>query len=239
MLPIFNASSRSLANKIVSAATGGTVKAEKGGHLSVEALKDIDLRIEAGDRVGIIGHNGSGKSTLLRLLSGIYEPSSGTIERSGSIASLVDISLGINGENTGRENIFLRAKLMGLTNREIESKINEIIDFSELGSYIDLPVRVYSTGMLLRLAFTVSTSITADILIMDEWLSVGDDSFSERASARMTGLVDQSEILVIASHNRELIQETCNKVIWLKRGSIRAIGLPEDIIPRYFGPEKT
>jgi lipopolysaccharide transport system ATP-binding protein len=239
VIPIFNASARSLTNKIVSAATGGALTAQKGGHLSVEALKNIDLRIEAGDRVGIIGHNGSGKSTLLRLLSGIYEPSSGTIERSGSIASLVDISLGINGENTGRENILLRAKLMGLTNREIDSKINEIIDFSELGSYIDLPVRVYSTGMLLRLAFSVSTSITADILIMDEWLSVGDDSFSERASARMTGLVDQAEILVIASHNRELIQGTCNKVIWLGRGRIKAIGSPEDIIPRYFGPEKT
>jgi lipopolysaccharide transport system ATP-binding protein len=238
VLPIFNASARSLTNKIVSAATGGALTAQKGGHLSVEALKDIDLRIEAGDRVGIIGHNGSGKSTLLRLLSGIYEPSSGTIERSGSIASLVDISLGINGENTGRENILLRAKLMGLSNREIEAKINEIIDFSELGSYIDLPVRVYSSGMLLRLAFSVSTSITADILIMDEWLSVGDDSFSERASARMSGLVDQADILIIASHNRDLIQETCNKVIWLRHGGVKAIGSPEDIVPRYFGPEK-
>jgi lipopolysaccharide transport system ATP-binding protein len=238
VLPIFNASARSLTNKIVSAATGGALTAQKGGHLSVEALKDIDLRIEAGDRVGIIGHNGSGKSTLLRLLSGIYEPSSGTIERLGSIASLVDISLGINGENTGRENILLRAKLMGLSNREIEAKINEIIDFSELGSYIDLPVRVYSSGMLLRLAFSVSTSITADILIMDEWLSVGDDSFSERASARMSGLVDQADILIIASHNRDLIQETCNKVIWLRHGRVKAIGSPEDIVPRYFGPEK-
>ena len=239
MLPIFNASSRSLTNKIVSAATGGALTAQEGGHLSVEALKDIDLRIEAGDRVGIIGHNGSGKSTLLRLLSGIYEPSSGTIERSGSIASLVDISLGLNGENTGRENILLRAKLMGLSNREIDAKINEIIDFSELGSYIDLPVRVYSTGMLLRLAFSVSTSITADILIMDEWLSVGDDSFSERASERMTGLVDKAEILIIASHKRELIQETCNKVVWLKHGRVRAIGSPEDVVPKYFRPEKS
>jgi lipopolysaccharide transport system ATP-binding protein len=151
----------------------------------------------------------------------------------------VDISLGINGENTGRENILLRAKLMGLSNREIEAKINEIIDFSELGSYIDLPVRVYSTGMLLRLAFSVSTSITADILIMDEWLSVGDDSFSERASERMTGLVDKAEILIIASHKRELIQETCNKVVWLKHGRVRAIGSPEDVVPKYFRPEKS
>jgi lipopolysaccharide transport system ATP-binding protein len=238
VLPIFNASARSITNKIVSVATGGALTAQKGGHVSVEALKDIDIRIASGDRIGIIGHNGSGKSTLLRLLSGIYEPSSGTIERSGTIASLVDISLGINGENTGRENIFLRGKLMGLSNREIDAKINEIIDFSELGNYIDLPVCVYSSGMLLRLAFSVSTSITADILIMDEWLSVGDDSFSERASARMTGLVDRAEILVIASHNRDLIQETCNKVIWLKHGSVKAIGSPEELVPKYFGPKK-
>jgi lipopolysaccharide transport system ATP-binding protein len=238
VLPIFNSSARSLTNKLVSAATGGALTAQKGGHLSIEALRDIDLSIEPGDRVGIIGHNGSGKSTLLRLLSGIYEPSSGYIERSGSIASLVDISLGINGENTGRENIFLRGKLMGLTNRQIEEKINEIIEFSELGPYVDLPVRVYSSGMLLRLAFSVSTSITADILIMDEWLSVGDGAFSERASARLKGLVDKAEILIIASHNRDLIQETCNKVIWLKRGHIEAIGSPEEITPMHFGPEK-
>jgi ABC-type multidrug transport system ATPase subunit len=133
---------------------------------------------------------------------------------------------------------FLKDKNIDVAVSEIEAKINEIIDFSELGSYIDLPVRVYSSGMLLRLAFSVSTSITADILIMDEWLSVGDDSFSEHASARMTGLVDQADIMIIASHNRDLIQETCNKVIWLRHGSVEAIGSPGDIVPRYFGPEK-
>jgi lipopolysaccharide transport system ATP-binding protein len=219
----------------VSAATGGALTAQKGGHLSIEALRDIDLSIEPGDRVGIIGHNGSGKSTLLRLLSGIYEPSSGYIERSGSIASLVDISLGINGENTGRENIFLRGKLMGLTNRQIEEKINEIIEFSELGPYVDLPVRVYSSGMLLRLAFSVSTSITADILIMDEWLSVGDGAFADRASKRLQDLVNQSEILVIASHNKELIEQTCNKVVWMEHGVMKKVGPTKEIVKDYFG----
>jgi lipopolysaccharide transport system ATP-binding protein len=220
---------------LVSAATGGVLTAQRGGHISIEALKNLDLEITAGDRLGIMGHNGSGKSTLLRLLSGIYEPSSGKIERSGSIASLVDISLGINAESTGRENIFLRGKLMGLSKKEIDEKIDEIIEFSELGDYINLPVRIYSSGMLLRLAFSVSTSITADILIMDEWLSVGDGAFAERASNRLRELVDSSEILVIASHTRSLIEETCNKVVWLEHGVIKKVGPVDEIVPQYFG----
>jgi lipopolysaccharide transport system ATP-binding protein len=219
----------------VSAATGGVLTAQRGGHISIEALKNLDLEISAGDRLGIMGHNGSGKSTLLRLLSGIYEPSSGKIERSGSISSLVDISLGINAESTGRENIFLRGKLMGLSKKEIDEKIDEIIEFSELGDYINLPVRIYSSGMLLRLAFSVSTSITADILIMDEWLSVGDGAFAERASNRLRELVDSSEILVIASHTRSLIEETCNKVVWLEHGVIKKVGPVAEIVPEYFG----
>jgi lipopolysaccharide transport system ATP-binding protein len=235
VLPIFNSSARSITNTLVSAATGGVLTAQKGGHLSIEALKNIDLEIVAGDRVGIVGHNGSGKSTLLRLLSGVYEPSSGIINRSGTVSSLVDISLGINGENTGRENIFLRGKLLGLTKKEIDEKIDEIIEFSELGDYINLPVRVYSSGMLLRLAFSVSTSITADILIMDEWLSVGDGAFAERSSQRLRNLVDVSEILVIASHTRELLEETCSKIVWLEHGLIRKVGPTLEILPEYFG----
>jgi lipopolysaccharide transport system ATP-binding protein len=235
VLPIFNSSSRSITNTLVSAATGGVLTAQKGGHISIEALKNLDLEIVSGDRIGIVGHNGSGKSTLLRLLSGIYDPSSGEIQRSGSISSLVDISLGINPESTGRENIFLRGKLMGLSRKEIDEKIDEIIEFSELGDYINLPVRIYSSGMLLRLAFAVSTSITADILIMDEWLSVGDGSFAERASKRLKELVDNSEILVVASHTRSLIEETCNKVVWLEHGVIKKVGTVEEIVPQYFG----
>jgi len=235
VLPIFNSSSRSITNTLVSAATGGVLTAQKGGHISIEALKNLDLEIVSGDRIGIVGHNGSGKSTLLRLLSGIYEPSSGEIKRSGSISSLVDISLGINPESTGRENIFLRGKLMGLSRKEIDEKIDEIIEFSELGDYINLPVRIYSSGMLLRLAFAVSTSITADILIMDEWLSVGDGSFAERASKRLKELVDNSEILVVASHTRSLIEETCNKVVWLEHGVIKKVGPVSEIVPEYFG----
>jgi lipopolysaccharide transport system ATP-binding protein len=238
VLPIFNSSSRSITNSILSAATGGLLTADKGGHVSIEALKNIDLEIVSGDRIGIVGHNGSGKSTLLRLLSGIYEPSAGEIERSGSISSLVDINLGINQESSGRENIFLRGKLMGLSHREITQKLEEIIEFSELGGYIDLPVRVYSSGMVLRLAFTVATSIGADILIMDEWLSMGDGSFAKRASGRLQKLVDESEILIVASHSRGLIQRSCNKVVWLEHGTIKKIGPVDEMVAEYFGDQK-
>jgi lipopolysaccharide transport system ATP-binding protein len=233
--PIFNSSSRSLTNSLVSAATGGRLTADKSGHVQVRALSDINLEINSGDRLGIVGHNGSGKSTLLRVLAGIYEPTSGTIERQGSIASLVDISLGINPENTGRENIYLRGKLMGLNNRQVSAKIDEIIEFSELGDFVNLPVRTYSSGMLLRLAFAVATSITADILIMDEWLSVGDGSFAERAQARLKSLVDQAEILVIASHSRDLIERTSTQVLWLEQGAERQFGPTEQVAASYFG----
>jgi lipopolysaccharide transport system ATP-binding protein len=233
-IPVFNSSSRSFTNTVLSAATGGMITSHKGRHVSIRALSDVDLQINPGDRLGIIGSNGAGKSTLLRLLAGIYEPTSGSALRDGSISSLVDISFGINPDNTGRENITLRGKLMGLSQREITKKMDEIIEFSELGDYINLPVRTYSSGMLLRLAFSVATSISADILIMDEWLSVGDEAFADRAQARLNDLVAKSEILIIASHKKALIESTCNQVLWLDHGLVRSFGPTKDIVDNYF-----
>ena len=234
-IPVFNSASRSLTNSLVSAATGGLLTTHKGGHVSIRALSEINLDLNPGDRLGVIGHNGSGKSTLLRLLTGIYSPTSGEASRSGTIASLMDISFGINPDNTGRENIFLRGKLMGLSKKEIDEKIEEIVAFSELGAYINLPVRTYSSGMLLRLAFSVATSIRADIIIMDEWLSVGDEAFADRAEARLNELVDDSEILVIASHSRDLIEKTCNRVLWLEHGLVKMLGATKEVTEAYFG----
>jgi lipopolysaccharide transport system ATP-binding protein len=233
-MPIFNASSRSITNSLVSAATGGRLTADRVGQVSVKALTEIDLVVNPGDRLGVVGHNGAGKSTLLRLLAGIYDPTSGTIHRSGTISSLIDIGIGINPENTGRENIILRSKLMGLTRAEINEKLEDVIEFSELGDFINLPVRTYSSGMLLRLGFAVSTSITANILIMDEWLSTGDDSFAKKAESRLYDLVNASEILVIASHSKELIQRVCNKIVWLDQGSIRQAGATDQVLPLYW-----
>lgn len=233
--PIFNSSSRSLTNSLVSAATGGKITADKQGHVKIRALNEINLEINSGDRLGIVGHNGSGKSTLLRVLAGIYEPTAGRIERHGTIASLVDIGLGISPENTGKENIYLRGQLMGLKNKEIAKKLDEIIDFSQLGDFISLPVRTYSSGMLLRLAFAVSTAITADILIMDEWLSVGDGEFAERAERRLTNLVENAEILILASHSKELIEKTSRRLLWIEKGEIKKIGTMQEVSDHYFG----
>lgn len=234
--PIFNSSSRSITNSLVSVATGGRISADKQGHVKIRALNAIHLDLRSGDRLGIVGHNGSGKSTLLRVLAGIYEPTQGRIERQGRIASLVDIGLGISPENTGKENIYLRGQLMGLTNKEIAKKFDEIIDFSQLGEFINLPVRTYSSGMLLRLAFAVSTSISADILIMDEWLSVGDGEFAGRAEERLSELVDNAEILVIASHSKTLIEKTSENVLWLDKGSPRMIDGVNQVCKAYFEP---
>ena len=234
-IPVFNSASRSLTNSLMSAATGGLLTTHKGGHVSIRALSEISLELNPGDRLGVIGHNGSGKSTLLRLLAGIYSPTSGTISISGTIASLMSISLGINQDNTGRENIYIRGKLMGLSKKQIDEKIEEIVAFSDLGAYINLPVRTYSSGMALRLAFSVATTIRADIIIMDEWLSVGDEAFKDRAQARLNELVDESEILVIASHSRDLIERTCNRVLWLEHGLVKMLGDTKEVTQAYFG----
>ncbi|WKU19959.1 ABC transporter ATP-binding protein [Advenella alkanexedens] len=232
---IYNASGRSLKKHLIQATTGGQIGANTEGHVIVRALNDLSFSLKDGDRVALLGHNGAGKSTLLRLLSGVYTPTSGVAHISGEIGSLIDISLGIDPEATGRENIYLRGGLLGMTKKEINKHLDEIIEFSELGDFIDMPLRTYSTGMHLRLAFAVSTIVHPEILLMDEWLSVGDESFKHKAEARMSELVQATNILVIASHSRELVMNICNRAIWLEHGSIRMDGNPEDVCAIYFG----
>ncbi|GAB3087883.1 ABC transporter ATP-binding protein [Cupriavidus yeoncheonensis] len=233
--PIYNASGRSLKKRLIQVATGGQLGANEQGRVVVRALEGLNFSLKDGDRVGLLGHNGAGKSTLLRLLSGVYEPSSGTAQIKGDIGSLIDISLGIDPEATGRENIYLRGGLLGMTRAEIAKQIDAIIEFSELGDFVDMPLRTYSTGMHLRLAFAVSTIVRPEILLMDEWLSVGDEGFKHKAEARMAELVQSTNILVIASHSRELILHTCNRVIWLEHGKVRMDGDPQSVVAAYFG----
>jgi lipopolysaccharide transport system ATP-binding protein len=233
--PIYNANGRSLKKRLIQVATGGQLGADPQGRVVVRALEDLSLTLKDGDRVALLGHNGAGKSTLLRLSSGVYEPSAGVARIEGEIGSLIDISLGIDPEATGRENIFLRGGLLGMTRREISNRIDEIIDFSELGVFIDMPLRTYSTGMHLRLAFAVSTIVRPEILLMDEWLSVGDEGFKHKAEKRLTELVESTNILVIASHSRDLVMHTCNRVIWLEHGKIRMDGDPNSVCHAYFG----
>jgi len=234
---IYNANGRSLKKRLMQVATGGQIGADKDGRVVVRALEGLSFSLHDGDRVGLLGHNGAGKSTLLRLLGGVYEPSSGTARIQGEIGSLIDISLGTDPEATGRENIFMRGALLGMPRAHIKKQIDEIIDFSELGDFVDMPMRTYSTGMHLRLAFAVSTIVRPEILLMDEWLSVGDEGFKHKAEQRMTELVKATNILVIASHSRELVAHTCNRVIWLEHGKIKMDGDPQTILDAYFGVE--
>lgn len=233
--PIYNANGRSLKKRLIQVATGGQLGADQQGRVVVRALEGLSFALKDGDRVGLLGHNGAGKSTLLRLLSGVYEPSSGAARINGEIGSLIDISLGIDPEATGRENIYLRGGLLGMTRSEITAQIDDIIEFSELGDFVDMPLRTYSTGMHLRLAFAVSTIVRPEILLMDEWLSVGDEGFKHKAEVRMTELVQSTNILVIASHSRDLILHTCNRAIWLEHGKIRMDGDSQSVVTAYFG----
>jgi lipopolysaccharide transport system ATP-binding protein len=199
----------------------------------VHALRDISLELREGDRLGITGHNGSGKSTLLRVIAGVYPPTRGRIERTGSVSSLIDPMLGIEMDATGYENIRLRGLIAGMRLAAIKSITPQIADFSGLGDYLSIPVRTYSTGMLMRLAFSIATAVHTDILIMDEWMSVGDADFKAQAEERLREVIDNTGILVLASHQADLIERECNRGIVLSHGAIvqdRPIGPIEPTI---------
>ena len=208
--PIYSFHSRSLKNSLVGKITGGEIGRNVSNQVSVTALRDLSLNLKSGDRLGVMGPNGAGKSTLLRVIAGIYEPTSGSIEVKGRIASLIDISLGMELEASGFENIRMRGVMMGLSLKQIKSLEEEIAEFTELGPYLNMPIRSYSTGMHMRLGFAVSTAVPADILLMDEWLSVGDEAFKVKAEKRLEDYVNKSSILVLASHSKETIEKLTN-----------------------------
>ncbi len=235
VFPVYNATNLSLKNRVLSAVTGGKIDRAHDGAVIVKGLQQINVKINPGERVGLVGHNGAGKTTLLRILSGIYQPTSGEADIRGECVSLINIGLGIDTEATGRENILLRGVMMGMSPAEIKKISNDIVDFTGLGDFIDLPFRTYSTGMQLRLAFAVSTAVKPQILVMDEWLSTGDEEFKERADKRMADVVSAAEILILASHSKELLLANCTRLIWLEHGKIHMDGNPEEIATKYFG----
>ncbi|MGQ0635154.1 MAG: ABC transporter ATP-binding protein [Planctomycetaceae bacterium] len=201
--------------------------------LEVRALENVSLQVREGDRLGVLGHNGAGKSTFLKLLAGIYPPTSGSRRVCGAISSLFDLSLGFEPEASGWENIAFRGYLQGETPRTIREKLQEIAAFSELGEFLNSPVRYYSSGMLVRLAFAVATSIDPEILLLDEVLAAGDLAFQKKCQKRMREMMDKARLIVMVSHDMQALADFCNRAIWLDHGRIRLAGPAKQVIAAY------
>ncbi|UYL01094.1 ABC transporter ATP-binding protein [Pantoea ananatis] len=236
--PIFDVKSRSLKANFVRLTTGGVISSNSR-QVTVDALKNINLELNHGDRLALIGHNGAGKSTLLKTMAGIYEPTNGSIESVGSIASLLDINLGVNPESSGRENIYSRGMLLGMSKRKINETIDEIIDFTDLADFIDLPVRTYSSGMSVRLAFAISTAVKPDILLLDEVIGAGDANFMDKARKRILDLIESVGILVFSSHSESDVKSFCTKGIVMNAGKITFSGNVDDAYEYYANSRST
>src|SRR3990167_9761831 len=231
-IPVFDAS-RSLRKLIYNRCVGGQIKKTTGKHVCVRALDDISFSLKKGDRLALVGHNGAGKSTLLNALGGIYLPHKGTINTIGSVTSLFNISLGLDVDDTGYENIYTIGMYYGLSKDMIDTKKSEIIEFSELGDYIYLPARTYSSGMLLRLSFAIVTALEPEILLMDEGIGVGDASFAKKTTARLEQFYDRAGIMVIASHSDGQVKQMCNKALLLEHGKVVGFGDVDNILSLY------
>jgi ABC-type polysaccharide/polyol phosphate transport system ATPase subunit len=234
-IPVYNASNRSLKNNLVSAATGGRILPGKAGRTSIRAVDGLTLSLGHGTRVGLVGHNGAGKSTILKVMAGIYEPTGGEVEVDGEVATMFDIGFGMDEDATGWDNISLRGRLLGHSRREVAALADEIAEASELGGFLDMPIRTYSSGMATRLAFAISTSIVPDILLIDEGIGAGDAAFLERAKERMESFVGGAGLLVVASHSDDLLRQWCTTGIWMEHGRMRMHGEIEDVLAAYHG----
>ncbi len=216
--PVYSIRAHSLRNTIANLAIGGKLLKDGQDIVHVKALDGVSFSLQEGDRMGIIGHNGAGKTTLLKVLAGIYEPDRGLVEVTGRISSMIDIGLGLDAALTGRENVLSMGRMRGFGTKVVVGKMPEIIDFSELGAYIDLPVKTYSAGMMARLVFAVATTLDPDVLLLDEWIGAGDAGFHQKAKERMDEILEKSRVMVLATHNLGLIQSVCNKVLVLDGG---------------------
>lgn len=229
--PVYECQSRSLKSAVIRK-VGGPIFG-KDDRVEIGALRKVNVKISDGERVALVGRNGAGKSTLLRVIAGIYEPCSGSVSREGSVSTLTDVTMGMDLHATGRENIRLRCIFLGMTYKEAAQRAEEIEKFCDLGAYLDLPARVYSTGMLVRLGFAASTSLRHDILVMDELIGAGDISFAKKAADRVSGYVDNARILVLASHNTDILRSFCTRAILLDGGSVIADGDVQGVLAQY------
>ena len=231
-IPVFAVGNNSLKTTLLRKAVGGKF-AQTGSNLIINALNNISIDLRDGDRIGLIGQNGAGKTTLLRVLAGVYPPTSGTVRVTGRISPMFDISLGMSPDSTGIENIRVCGALWGLSRAEIDAGIDDIVEFTELGDYLKIPVRTYSAGMLLRLAFAIATLRQPEILLLDEVIGVGDASFMTKAKTRLDKIVNRAQILVVSSHSDLIIRDLCEKVIWLDKGSVAAFGAVDEVLAKY------
>jgi ABC-2 type transport system ATP-binding protein/lipopolysaccharide transport system ATP-binding protein len=213
--------------------SGGRIARDASQRIVVEALHEVSVSLGESDRVALIGANGAGKTTLLRVMAGVYEPTSGLVTVNGRISSMFDIGIGIDPELNGYDNIRLRGLLLQLSPAEIEKKLEAIADFTELGDYLDMPVRTYSTGMMMRLTFAVSTCFVPEIVLMDEWIVTADQHFMSKAQKRIEEFINKSSIFVLATHDLDQLQQWCTKALWLQNGRTRAFGPVGEIIEAY------
>ena len=197
------------------------------------ALKDINVKIKKGETVGLIGVNGSGRSTLLKLMTKIIYPTTGKVITHGKLTSLLELGAGFHQDFTGRENIYFNAAIFGLTKEEIDKRLEDIIEFSELGEFIDNPVRTYSSGMYMRLAFSIAINVDAEILLIDEILAVGDQHFQEKCFKKLEELKNSDKTIVIVSHSLDQIEKLCNRAIWIYDGKVEMDATPKEVIPKY------
>ena len=231
--PVYTTSVRSLKNRLLHHGTGGRIARSAGNRVCVRALENVSLELAHGDRLGLIGPNGAGKTTLLRVLAGAYEPTRGRVWRRGRTASLLNVSLGIDSEATGYENIMTRGVFLGLMPEQVRERMEEIAAFTELGEFLAMPVHTYSAGMRLRLAFAVCTCFEPEILLMDEWLGIGDRAFVEKARRRLEEFVERAGILVLASQNAPLLNRVCTTGAVLDSGRLLAQGPIDEVLAEY------
>lgn len=225
---VYSLRSQSLRSAVFNLAVGGKMYKAAGDVAAVKALSEINLEINEGDRIALVGHNGSGKTTLLKVIAGIYHPTRGELKIDGDITSMIAISAGIDMEATGLRNIHKLGLMRRLPRKVIDSRVEAIAEFSGLGDFLHLPVRTYSAGMLARLMFSVATEFEADILVLDEWLSAGDADFVKKAGQRMQKMVEDAKIVVLATHDHDLVRRVCNRVCELKAGRIAFLGSTDD-----------
>jgi ABC-type polysaccharide/polyol phosphate transport system ATPase subunit len=231
-IPVFAVGNNSLKKTLLRKAVGGRF-AQTGSNVIVTALNDISIEARDGERIGLVGHNGAGKTTLLRVLAGVYPPTSGRAEIVGRVSPMFDISLGMSPDSTGIENIKVCGTLWGLSRAEIAAGIDDVVEFTELGDYLNIPVRTYSAGMLLRLSFAIATLRQPDILLLDEIIGVGDASFMAKAQARLQRIASRAQIMVVSSHSDLIIRALCDKAIWLDKGGIAAFGGVDEVLAAY------